>query len=67
MFSVDNMPLIFKPFAYLDPLYYFVTLLRNIMLKGGDPILVGTNTVVLAVMGVFMVWLSFKRFKQTLN
>jgi len=67
MFSVENMPWIFKPFAYLDPLYYFVTLLRNIMLKGGDPLLVGTNTAVLAVMGVFMVWLSFKRFKQTLN
>jgi ABC-2 type transport system permease protein len=67
MFSVENMPWIFKPFAYLDPLYYFVTLLRNIMLKGGDPILVGTYSVVLAVMGIFMVWLSFKRFKQTLN
>ena len=67
MYPVANMPWILKPVAYLDPLYYFVTLLRNIMLKGGDPGLVGSYIVVLCVMAVFMVWLSFKRFKQTLN
>ncbi len=67
MYPVANMPWILKPVAYIDPLYYFVTLLRNIMLKGGDPTLVGTHIAILCGMAVFMVWLSFKRFKQTLN
>jgi ABC-2 type transport system permease protein len=67
MYPVANMPWILKPVAYMDPLYYFVTLLRNIMLKGGDPGLVGTYIAVLCGMAVFMVWLGFKRFRQTLN
>jgi ABC-2 type transport system permease protein len=67
MYPVENMPWILKPVAYMDPLYYFVTLLRNIMLKGGDAGLVGTYIAVLCGMAVFMVWLGFKRFRQTLN
>jgi ABC-2 type transport system permease protein len=67
IYPVENMPWVLKPVAYMDPLYYFVALLRNIMLKGGDPFLVGQNTCVLALMAVFAIWISSKRFHQTLN
>lgn len=67
MFPVENMPgaLIFA--AYLDPLMYFVALLRNIMLKGGDMALFWKYTGVMALMAAAAVALAFKRFRQTLN
>ncbi len=67
IYPIENMPWVLKPFAYLDPVQYFVSLLRNIMLKGGDPVLVAEYTGILAIMAVFAIWVSAKRFRQTLN
>jgi len=67
IFPVENMPTAFKFLAYLDPLKYFVVLLRNITLKGGDPYVVLTNILVLLGFGIFAVAFSFKRFKRSLN
>ncbi len=46
---------------------YFVNLLRNIMLKGGDFQVVAFNAGALVVMGAFAIWIASKRFHQTLN
>lgn len=67
MYPVENMPGALIWIAYLNPLRYFVTLLRNIMLKGGDYFVVWTNLGALVILGAACIWLSFKRFKQTLN
>lgn len=67
IYPVENMPAALKVTAYLDPLQYFVTLLRNIMLKGGDAQVVAVNITALAVMGVLAIYISTKRFHQTLN
>lgn len=67
MFPVENMPPAIAWVAYLDPLKYFVTLMRNIMLKGGDPWVVGSNLAILALMASATAALSYKRFRQTLN
>jgi ABC-2 type transport system permease protein len=67
IYPIENMPWVLKPVAYMDPVMYFVALMRNIMLKGGDPGLVAEYTGILAVMAVFMVWVSSRRFRQTLN
>jgi ABC-2 type transport system permease protein len=67
MFPVESMPALIRLAAYLDPLKYFVALLRNVMLKGGDTRVVGMNLAALAAMAAFTVWLSARRFKRTLN
>ena len=67
MYPVGNMPALLKFAAYLDPLQYFVALLRNIMLKGGDLHMVLTHVTALAVTGALAIWISFKRFHQKLN
>ncbi|HTA77025.1 MAG TPA: ABC transporter permease [bacterium] len=67
IYPIENMPWILKPIAYMDPVFYFVALLRNIMLKGGDMGLFLTYAGILYAMAIFMVWVSSKRFKQTLN
>ncbi|MDQ7773433.1 MAG: ABC transporter permease [Elusimicrobiales bacterium] len=67
MYPVENMPALLKPAVYLNPLYYFTTLLRNILLKGGDPAVFARDMAALAVMAAATGTLAYKRFKQTLN
>ena len=67
MYPVENMPKAVIAVAYLDPLMYFVRLLRNIMLKGGDTQVFWTNLGALALMAVFAAGFAYKRFRQTLN
>lgn len=67
MFPIDNMPLPLKAVAYLNPLTYYVALLRNIMLKSGAPEIVWTYIGILASMGTLAIWASFKRFRHTLE
>lgn len=67
MFPIDNMPSYMKGFAYINPLYYFNELLRNIMLKGGDARLVITYLSILAAMTIILTAISFSRFKTKLT
>ena len=67
MFPIENMPPAILWVAQLNPLKYFVTLMRDIMLKGGDTTVFAANLSVLAAMAVFAAALSYRRFRQTLN
>ncbi len=66
-FPVENMPSYLRFVAYLNPLKYFVAILRNIMLRGGDLSLVAYNLGVLILMGTLAVLFSYRRFHQTLD
>jgi ABC-2 type transport system permease protein len=67
MFPLENMPVILRVISHLDPLSHFLGLLRNIMLKGGEPMYVAQHVAVLVVMAVVSVWVSFRRFHTTLQ
>lgn len=67
MFPLENMPTWMRLIAYMNPLTHFLSVLRNIMLKGGDLQMVTTHLGILAVMAVVLVWISFKRFHATLQ
>ncbi|MFC1501292.1 ABC transporter permease [Elusimicrobiota bacterium] len=66
-YPIENMPSIIKFFAYFDPLKYFISILRNIMIKGANPELVITNLAVLVLMTLVILYISARRFHQTLN
>lgn len=67
MYPVENMPPAIIAAAYLDPLMYFLRLLRSIMLKGGDAHVFWTNLGALALMASGAAALAYNRFKQTLD
>ncbi len=67
MFPIDNMPDAVRWITYLDPLRYFVTLLRNIMLKGGDPAVVWSNLAALALIAAAVGGTAIRRLRGTLN
>ncbi len=66
MFPVENMPMAIKCLSFMDPLYHYIGLLRNIMLKGGGSEYVTHHIAVLALMAVVTVSISLRRFHTTL-
>ena len=67
MFPVENIPEGFRFFSYLNPLMYFVRLLRNIMLKGGEPSVFWRNIAAMAAISGTLVSIAVGRFRQRLN
>jgi ABC-2 type transport system permease protein len=67
MFPIENMPPLIRGLAYLNPLTYFVQIIRNVMLKGASPELVWTNIALTLVFFTAVTALAANRFRQTLN
>ncbi|MDG0816701.1 ABC transporter permease [Bdellovibrio svalbardensis] len=66
VFPIENMPWALRLVSYLNPLTYFIEILRNITLKGGDSRLLLFNTSILAAMAVMAIFVSWRRFKTRL-
>jgi ABC-2 type transport system permease protein len=66
MFPLENMPAFLKILAWLDPINYFVVLVRNIMLKGGEHAVIMKNMSMLFIMSFFTVSYSIIRFRKTI-
>jgi ABC-2 type transport system permease protein len=66
MFPIANMPEIVQWLTYLNPLRYFLVIIRGIFLKGVGPTILWPQMLALAIMGVVTLWLASKRFRKTL-
>lgn len=66
MFPIANMPEIIQWFTYLNPLRYFLVIIRGIFLKGVGPNILWPQMAALTVMGVITLWMASRRFKKTL-
>jgi ABC-2 type transport system permease protein len=66
MFPIANMPGIIQWFTYLNPLRYFLVIIRGIFLKGVGPNILWPQMAALTVMGVITLWMASRRFKKTL-
>jgi ABC-2 type transport system permease protein len=67
MFPIENMPEVIQYGTYLNPLRYFLVIIRGIFLKG-----VGIDTLwpqmgALLVLGVGVITISSLRFKKRLG
>jgi len=67
MFPIENMPWPLQVIAFFNPLKYYATLLRNIMLKGGDFYVLATRTGALIMISVVCVTTAFKKFRLHLG
>lgn len=66
MFPIANMPVVIQWLTYLNPLRYFLVIVRGIFLKGVGPSVLWPEMVALLVMGVVSLWLASSRFHKTL-
>lgn len=66
MFPIANMPPVIQWLTYLNPLRYFLVIIRGIFLKGVGLHILWVQMVALAVMGIITLWLASRRFHKTL-
>ena len=66
VFPIANMPEVIRWITYLNPLRYFLVILRGIFLKGVGVSVLWPQMAALAVLGVATLWLAVKRFHKTL-
>ncbi|HKI48819.1 MAG TPA: ABC transporter permease [Desulfobacteria bacterium] len=64
MFPIDNMPEVVQWLTYLDPLRYFLVIIRGIFLKGIGPEILWPQMLALLVMGLVVFQLAVSRFKK---
>jgi ABC-2 type transport system permease protein len=67
MFPIENMPAIFQYATYLNPLRYFLVIIRGIFLKGNGIELLWQQMLSLLVLGLVLMTLSALRFKKRLG
>ncbi len=66
-FPIRNMPMVVQYLTYLNPLRYFVEIVRGLFLKGVGVSVLWPQMVCLAVYGVAVLGLSAVRFHKTLD
>jgi ABC-2 type transport system permease protein len=66
-FPIRNMPEAVQWFTYINPMRYFMEIVRGIFLKGSGLDTLWPNLVALAVLGVIVLWLSVQRFHKQLE
>jgi len=66
VFPVENIPDYARWIAYINPLYYLLTALRNIILKGGDWIVMAQTCIPLALIGTALLIFGVKKFNSKL-
>ena len=65
-FPIANMPTVVQWITLFNPLRYFLVILRGIFLKGIGVSILWPQMLVLAVMGVVVLWLAVRRFHKTM-
>lgn len=67
MFPIENMPFAVQLVTYLNPLRYFLIIIRGIFLKGSGFGILWPQFLALFILGVCVVATSSLRFKKRLN
>jgi len=66
-YPIANMPKIIQYITYINPLRYYLVILRSLFLKGVGIQVLWSDMAALAVLGVGVITLSATRFKKTLG
>jgi ABC-2 type transport system permease protein len=66
-FPIRNMPASVQYLTYLNPLRYFMEIVRGVFLKGVGLSILWPQVLALAVFGVLILWFSALRFHKSLD
>ena len=67
MFPIENMPEIIQYATYLNPLRYFLVIIRGIFLKGNGIYILWPQIVSLFILGIFVITISSLRFRKRIG
>jgi ABC-2 type transport system permease protein len=63
-FPIENMPTVIQYVTYLNPLRYFITIVRGVFLKGTGWETLWPQVIPIFLMGIFYMWLASLLFKK---
>jgi ABC-2 type transport system permease protein len=63
IFPVENMPVVLQVICHAMPPKYFITIIKDIMLKGNGFVFVWKETLILALFTLTFIMMSIKKFK----
>ena len=66
-FPIRNMPEGVQWLTYIDPVRYFMEVVRGVFLQGAGIATLWPQIVALAIYGVIVLWLSILRFHKQLE
>ena len=66
MFPIANMPVVVQWLTYLNPLRYFLVIIRGIFLKGVGPEVLWSQMAALAVLGTVSLLVASRKFRKTM-
>ncbi|MFH0762707.1 MAG: ABC transporter permease, partial [Candidatus Omnitrophota bacterium] len=66
-YPIANMPKIIQYFTFLNPLRYFMVVIRSIFLKGVGIEVIWVQLAPLLAMGIFIISLSALRFRKSIG
>lgn len=64
MFPIANMPKVIQYISYMNPIRYFLVILRGIFLKGSGINILWPQMLALLIMGIFIITASSLRFQK---
>jgi ABC-2 type transport system permease protein len=67
IFPIENMPKVYDYVSMILPPRYFITIIKNIMIKGTGFMYIWKETLILGVMTLAFIGLSVKNFKIRLE
>src|SRR3972149_4809079 len=67
MFPIENMPEIIQFLTYINPLRYFLVIIRGIFLKGNGMSMLWQQMFALLILGISVITISSLRFKKRLE
>jgi ABC-2 type transport system permease protein len=67
IFPIANMPPVIRALTFLDPLRYFLVIIRGVFLKGIGVEILWPQMAGLAILGTATLWLATRRFHKTLH
>jgi len=67
MFPIANMPTVIQWFTFINPLRYFLVIIRGIFLKGIGPEFLWPQMAALAGLGIILLALAVSRFQKTIS
>ncbi|MGQ3684387.1 MAG: ABC transporter permease [Candidatus Loosdrechtia sp.] len=67
MFPIANMPMVIQWITYLNPLRYFLEIVRGIFLKGTGAEILWPQMLSLMILGVLTLWFASRRFQKTMT
>jgi ABC-2 type transport system permease protein len=66
-FPVRNMPEVIQWLTLLNPMRYFMDIVRGVFLKGSGVDVLWPQLLMMAVFGTLILWLSASRFHKRLD